>query len=165
MEEKKQSNELGEILHQWQIPEYEVYERGRTWYIVASLIFASLILYALVTKNFLFALLVFILAVLVFIHHSREPLVLPFIITKKNVIIGNEIFSHESLESFWIVFDPPLSRHIYFQFKSSMRPAISIVFNDEDPEVLRETLGAFIYEDKEKKEEPFSDWLWKALKI
>jgi len=164
MDEEKQK-EIGNILHSWVIPEYEVHERGTLWYIIASLIIAFLIFYAIITKNFTFAPIILLFALLVLLHHRGEPIYLPFAITDKGILINEQFYLYEKIESFWIVSDPPVTHHIYFQFKSAIRPPLGVSLAEEDHEELRQTLGQFIFEDKEKNEEPLSEWLWRILKI
>lgn len=156
---------FGQILHRWQIPEYHQYERGRTWYIVMGLITMALITYALFTANFLFALLILLFAAIVFMSHIRPPLMLDFLITDKGVVINNKFYPHADLKSFWLIYEPPAVKNLYLEFQSRVRPPLSVHLDTQEPAIIRETLSKFIVEDGAKKEEPFSDLIWRMLKL
>ena len=56
---------VGDTLHQWTIKEYEEHAREKRWYIIMSVFGAALVLFGLFSGNFLFALIMsFIMVVL-----------------------------------------------------------------------------------------------------
>ena len=48
----------GEIFFSWEFPEYIKYSRTKWWYIGMGLLAGAIIIYALIVKNFLFALII-----------------------------------------------------------------------------------------------------------
>ena len=56
---------IGEELFSWTVDGYERHERGPVWYAIAFLIGLSLVLYAIVTRNFLFAIVVVMAGVII----------------------------------------------------------------------------------------------------
>ena len=52
---------IGNILHEWSIPEYDRYDRNKFWYIVMFVLGILFVVYAIWSDNFLFALIVAIL--------------------------------------------------------------------------------------------------------
>ncbi len=167
MEEKNQSNlEIyGEVYHVWQIPEYTKQSRGRLWYIVAAVIFLTLIGYGVLTNNFLFALLMLLFAAIIFMHSTREPMYLQVGVSDKGIILNEKIFTYDQLQNFWIIDNPPLTKDLFIKFNRSIRPTLSVHLSEQDAEEMRITLGKFLIEDTEKKDEPLSDLLWKILKL
>ena len=167
MEEELQptTNIYGEVYHVWQIPEYHKHERGRLWYIVASIIFIFLIGYGIFTNNFLFALLMLLFVAIIFMHSTREPMYLNIGVSDKGVILNDKFFTYDSLESFWIIDEPPLTKNLFLKFNSSIKPPLSIHLAEQDANELRTTLSNFLNEDRTQKEEPLSDLLWRVLKL
>lgn len=159
------TNIYGEIYHVWQIPEYHKHERGKIWYIVASVIFIFLIGYGIFTNNFLFALMMLLLVAIIFMHSTREPMYLNIGVSDKGVILNDKFFTYEVLEAFWIIDEPPLTKNLFLKFKSSIRPPLSIHLAEQDADEVRKTLGEFLTEDKTEKDEPLSDLLWRVLKL
>ena len=48
---REKAGEYGRILFSWQVPEYEKYERSRSWYIIAIELMCAAQAYDLVTEN------------------------------------------------------------------------------------------------------------------
>jgi len=167
MEEQLQPNQqiYGEIYHVWQIPEYHRHERGRLWYILASIFFISLIGYGIFTDNFLFSLLMLLFAGIIFMHSTREPMYLNIGVSDKGVILNEKIFTYDTIESFWVIDEPPLTKHLFLKTDSSFSQPLSIHLAEQDAEEVRATLAKFLQEDITQKEEPVSDILWRLLKL
>lgn len=155
----------GKALLSWEVPEFEQYARGHWWYITAISIAAASVIYALYTKNFLFAFIIIILAVIIFLHHTSEPLNLRVAITELGILVNNKFYRFRDITSFWIIYEPPLTKNLYFQIDVSLQPPLSISLDKVDPLEVRRILLQHLAEDLEKKEEPLSDLLWRLLKL
>lgn len=153
------------IIHQWEIPETAQYVRGKTWYLVAGAITLVLIAYALFTANFLFALMMALFAAIIFMSHTRAPLLLKVAITDKGVLINGRLYDYANMKSFWIIHEPPVTKDLYLDFQSSVRPPLSLHLDTQEPEEIRQTLSQYLAEDGEKKEAPLSELIWKILKL
>lgn len=163
MEEINQ--EYGRELHSWTVPEYHQHERGKWWYIIATSLAALSIVYALYTKNFLFAFIIIILAVIIFLHHTTEPADVRVTMTELGLMINGKFYRFRDISSFWIIYEPPFTKNLYLEFADSFRPPLVVGLGDEDPLELRRALLQYLVEDLEKKEEPLSDLLWRMLKF
>lgn len=159
------STDFGEILHQWKIPETPQYARGRLWYIIMSSLALAFAAYALLTANFLFALIIVLFAVMIFMSHNRPPLLLKVAVTDKGVVVNNRLYQYGDLLSFWIIHEPPLVKNLYLGFQSRARPPLALHLDTLEPGEVRATLQKFLSEDTTQKEEPFSDVLWRLLKL
>lgn len=153
------------IIHQWEILETAQYVRGKTWYLVAGAITLVLIAYALLTANFLFALMVALFAAIIFMSHTRAPLLLNVAITDKGVLVNGRLYEYGNMKSFWIIHEPPVTKDLYLDFQSSVRPPLALHLDTQEPEEIRQTLVQFLAEDSAKKEVPLSDLIWKILKL
>lgn len=154
--------ENGEVILSWQTPEHLPQPRGKWWYIISGAVLVLLIIFALVTKNFLFAMLVLLFAAVVLMGHSRQPAILDCAVTAKGIQIGSGFYPYENLKSYWIVEEPVKS--VYFDFHG-VRPSLSAYLLDRETQEVREALAEFLAEDKNKKEEPLTDTFWRLLKL
>jgi len=59
---------VGELLHEWSIPEYEKQERPKVWYIVMGVFAVVLLAYSIISASFLFSLIIVLFAVIMFLH-------------------------------------------------------------------------------------------------
>lgn len=147
--EKAANFEFGKNLHRWTAPEFEIYEKSATWYVVVAILLGAAIFYAIVTNSLLMAITFILLGVVGYIHSQKKPRTLEFSIATDGVKVGNEIYLYENMKSFWIFYDPPHTKMISLHIKSSMLPFVHIPIAQEDPSVLREKLLKFVPEEKQ----------------
>jgi hypothetical protein len=156
---------IGKTAFAWSIPEFPKYERGKLWYAIAALVAGGGILYAVLTANFLFAVIILMFAMISLLYSTREPEMIPFAIGETGIAVGARTYPWREIESFWVVYDPPTVKTLYVEFKNPLRPRVNAPLTDEDPVALRDTLLQYIREDVERKDEPFSDFLGRLLKL
>ncbi|MDO8499844.1 MAG: hypothetical protein Q7S66_04255 [bacterium] len=153
---KEQVN-YGQIVYQWDVKEYEQHIRNRRWYVWMGVAAALLILYAIFTANYLFALLLVLFILILALGEMREPLSVPFAITETGIIIGDKYYRFTELVNFWIYYNPPEVKSLYFGFNNLVKHRLQIPLYDYDPRPVREYLSKFLEEDLEQEEEPLSD--------
>ncbi|MDD5043520.1 MAG: hypothetical protein PHD51_02500 [Patescibacteria group bacterium] len=166
MEEvKERKNKYENTLMSWSFPESESYERGWLWY--AGVLFFGLLflIYAVWVNNYLFVLIVLIAIIIMFTYSVKEPEEVNFVITDEGVGVNSKFYSFEQLKNFWIVYNPPLVKKLFLEFKSSIRPELTVNLGDQNPLKVREVLLKHIEENLEREEEPFSDEVARWLKI
>jgi len=161
----KENTVLGTPLHEWTIQEYEQYERGKRWYLVMGIIGFATLLYALWTGNFLFALVVLLFAIILYLQSHQTPPQLPFVITDLGIIIGRRFHPYSELENFYMVYRPPEVKVIFFETKSTLEPTIRIPMLDADPIEIRFSLLEYLPENTEKEDEPLSDQVARNLRL
>jgi hypothetical protein len=148
----------------WEVPEYPVYERGIFWYLSLAVVSIVLLIYALRNSNFLFAFIIVMFIIIFLLHTDRKPSLLKFSLTEQGVLLGTKLYLWKEFSRFFIVYNPPEVKTLYFEF-SNFKPHLTIPLGEQNPEVIRQLLLKFLPENKEKTEEPFSDWLGRVLKI
>lgn len=148
---------IGDIVLEWTFPEYEKYSRSRRWYIIAGIVGGFFILYGMLTGNFLFALIIALSAIILFLQQHQTPAEISFAITDLGVIVSNRLYLYKELESFYIIYQPPEIKTLFLETKSLIRPLLRIPLQDQDPVEVRFSLLEFMTEDAEKEEEPASD--------
>ena len=100
-----------------------------------------------------------------FILHNKEPLEIEFKITQNGIEINNEKYSFKDLENFWVVYEPPHVKNLYFKFKASFKPTLIIPLLDKNPIKVREILKEYLLEDLDKESESNVESLARVFKI
>ena len=155
-----------EAIINWDIEEYEIYDRGLSWYLIAGLINMVFIWYAFVTNNFLFAVIVIMTSFVIILHDSGEPNEVNFSIINNGLVVGEKFYDFNEIKNFAIIYNPNEDlKKIYFEFKAPLRNRLSIPLYDQDPLIIRENLLKYLAEDLERKEEPISEVFSRIFKI
>ncbi|MEK7625722.1 MAG: hypothetical protein AAB467_05270, partial [Patescibacteria group bacterium] len=147
------------------IKEYETYDRSRRWYFVMVAIGLLLIAYAMMSANYLFALVVILFGIVLYVHEMQEAIDVYFAITETGIIIGRKFYRFSELEGFWLIYNPPEVKNLYFRLKNVVRFRVKIPLLDFDPRPIREYIKQFLTEETEHEEEPLSDRLARVFKI
>jgi hypothetical protein len=148
-DEQESGGNIGEILYSWQAPEFEVYEKSRTWYIVGTVFILTMVTYAAFTNGPVMAITFILLGIMGYIYSQKDPRVITFSITSKGVLADKEFYSYENIFSFWIFYEPTHTKTISLHTKASVFPFVHIPIQDEDPVKLRELLLKNIQEIKQ----------------
>ena len=93
----------GATIKEWTFASYEMHERGRSWFVAASVVAAILLIYAFFTKNFLFAVILVMVAVVLYLQKSRAPEQLSCAITEQGIVLHDRFTAYEDLKDFWVV--------------------------------------------------------------
>lgn len=158
-------DEFGDILANWEVDEYAQHERSRMWYILAGVIGVGLIIYAVLTSNFLFAVIVLMAAVIMMISMFMKPEKIPVIITTTGMIVGDMYYDYQSIRDFSIVYDPPDVKLLYLDFHAMSHPLLSISLEDVDPNIVRENLLPFCLENFKRNQEDLTDVMRRLYKL
>ena len=156
----------GQVLASWPVDEYERHERGPLWYLFFGVLGAAGLIYAMVSQNFLFAVIIIMFGVIIGLSSMREPRQMDFVVTEIGVGVGHQFFAFKDLRNFWILYDPPEVKNLYFEFRRSLRPHLAVPLYDIDPIEVRELLLDFLDEDLDlDKEEPLADFFGRMFKL
>lgn len=144
-----------DVLMQWQSKEFQQVSRPQQWYILFAIVGIALVIYAFITTNYLFALIVVILAVVLNSFFHKKPKKLSIAITSEGITVENNFYPYsEDLASFWILYDPPNLKTLNFSRASTIKSTLSIELEDQNPMKIRETLLNYLPEDIEQEEHP-----------
>lgn len=156
----------GDIFHSWQVEEFVKYDRNRLWHIFMIIAGLLLVVYGMMSNNFLFSLIIILAGIILFLHSHGEPLLIPFRIAELGVVVGDRFYPYDELDMFFIIYQPPEVKTLFLEPKSPLRPRLRIPLGDVNPVEVRHTLQAFLSEDTERNEEPMSDMIarrWRLL--
>ena len=67
MPENSNKIDYGKEFAGWRVAEYEKHERTKAWYIIASVIAFLMLLFSFITMNFLFAVIIIVVALVTII--------------------------------------------------------------------------------------------------
>jgi hypothetical protein len=155
----------GDVVFYWKIKEYEKYSRSKRWYLTASVISILLIVYAVFSANYLFALMIVLFGIILIIQEMKEPEELDFAICETGIVVGVKYYSFSELEKYWIIYSPPDIKYLYFELKGVIFHRLGVDLADANPNEVRAFLNQYLFEDLEREEEPFSDRIGRLLKL
>lgn len=154
-----------EILISWEFSERPYYERGLLWYGISAGLGIGLLIYAVITANFLFALLILLFALVVYLNAAAEPRILRLAVTTSGVHIGREFIPFSSIESFRLVYEPPVVQSLYLRTRDVIKGEVGIDLSDMLPDDVRPVLGRFLKEDRINNQPTTSDFIGRILKL
>ncbi len=154
-----------QVLIAWEFSERPHYERGLLWYGISAGLGIALLIYAVATANFLFALLILLFALVIYLNAAAEPRVLRMAITERGIQIGREFLPFSSIESFRVVYEPPVVQSVYLRTRDLFKGEVGIDLSDVLPEEIRPILGRFLKEDRINTQPTASDFIGRFLKL
>ncbi len=161
----KENVNVGNLVYEWAVKEYEKYERSRRWYIAMGVAGIASLAYAIMSGNYLFALVIILFGTVLYLHDMQEPMEVYFAITETGIILGKKYYRYSELSNFWLIYNPPEVKNLYFGLNSVVKHRLQVPLLDFDPRPIRDYLNQFLTEDLEQEEEPLSDRLARILKI
>lgn len=165
LEDNSPEAENSEIIS-WEVPEYEKHARSKRWYLVFGLVAIGLLIYAALTANFLFAIIVIIAGFVLILNDARNPQGVIVSLTTDGIIVGRKFYDYDELQNFAIVYKPNAGvKQLYFEFKSRTKHRLSLPLKDVNPLYIRENLLKYLFEDAERTDPPVSETLGKMLKL
>lgn len=164
-EEKIKGNDHGKRFASWTFHEYEQHQRGKWWYIIASVIIVAILIYSIYDQNYMFTVII-ALATFIYIYlMQRQPKLVTFSITEDGVEVHEVFYPYKDFKQFWLIYEPPAVKKLYLEFKSGVRPMLSIPLESQNPLTIRDILLQYLKEDLERDNESFSDALQRTLKL
>jgi hypothetical protein len=164
-EAQEQESEFGKQLMGWQFPEYPDQRRSVGAWMMLGLAGIVLLIIAFMTGNFLFAVIIALVAVIYLIQQRTRPRVIEFGIYEDGIVVGKDHYPYRGIDRFWIVYKPNEVQNLYFHFRSTARPYLAIPLQDQNPLRVRDALGQYLFEDLEKEDEPVTEELARHMKI
>ncbi len=156
---------IGDVQYEWNVKEYERHERGKNWYVMMGLLGAVMVTYGVVSGNYLFALITVLFGIILFMQDMVEPMEVYFALTNTGIVVGKKYYRYSELNNFWIIYNPPFTKNLYFSQDSILRHRIQVPLYDFDPRPIRDYLNQYLQEDLAQEEEPLSDRMGRLMKM
>ena len=163
-ENKNQAPDRGQVLFSWSFSEFPRYERNQSWYVWLAVAVIFLLIYSFFAANFLFGLITLITALIILLFHQTNGKV-EFRITEDGILVNQRFYEYKTLKNFYIIYEPPEVKTLYFEPKSIFSPRVPIDLGSQDPVKIREILKQYLAEDLERENEPLSDQTSRLLKL
>lgn len=157
--------DAGDAYVSWETWEFPPHERSHRWYVLVSIIGVLLIVYAIFAENYLFAIIVLMMGVILFVNNLRHPHRVNVHLTNLGVVVDQHFYRFQDLKDFSVVYDPPNVKLLYIDFKSPWRPLMSIPLEDIDPNVVRDYLLQYVFENLDRESEGLTDYLSRLYKL
>ncbi len=157
--------DYGKVLAEWTFPEFIKHKRTRRWFLWMALAIFGLLIFSIWTRSYLFIIIIFLVILIQYIRNKREPLNVPIQISEEGILIGESFYPYKEIKGFWIIYEPPDVKTLYLDFKSSLRPYLSISLVNQNPIRLRKILLQYLQEDLTRENESLSDAVARYLKL
>jgi hypothetical protein len=154
----------GDVLLEWDFPEFQQHERGRSWYLAFLTIIAGLSVLSFFLGNYTFIPVILLTSFIILIRLRRTPPPVHFAIREEGIEVSARFYSWREIKSFWVLYRPPEIKKLYLIIKGP-RPAMDIALVDQNPVKVRQLLSEFILEETDREEEPSGDQISRILKI
>ena len=152
-----------DILASWTAPEYQHFEKTGVWYFGLFGLSGLLILWSILSKNYLFTLIVAMATVIIYMLNQKGPQTLKITITPDGVKINDRLFSFdEDLKKFWVIYKPTENVKTLNLDQKGLRPTLVLQLENQNPLAIREILLKYLEEDV-NREEGGIDKLGRAL--
>jgi hypothetical protein len=162
--EKEEKKDYGQVFFSWQFPEFASYQREKRWYIWGAIILVFFLGFSIYSANPLFALITVISALIILLVQRVNNNV-NFEITEDGITLNDRFVPYKNIKDFYIIYNPPEVKTLYFEPKSWFNPRIPIPLFDQNPVKIREILRRYLDEDLERENEPTSDQFSRMFKL
>lgn len=157
--------DVGRVLLAWETWEFPVIERSTKWYVVAGSVGLGMLIYAMLTRNFVFALIIVMFAIIMLMRDLRKPARVQAALTSEGVVYNNEFYAFGDIKDFSVIYEPPAVSTLYLGFNGRFTPDVSIPLDDTDPNEVRAQLLPFIFENLDRDSESLTDTLGRVYKL
>lgn len=122
---------------EWEILEYEHYEKSPNWFWAVGIGGFVLIVIAILTKNFLLAILILLAGFTLILHGVKPPEKITITVSRHGVKIRHLLYPFKTLRSFWIHDHLP-TKKITLRSEKAFMPHLHLPLPDDfDYETIR----------------------------
>lgn len=151
--------------YSWMFREFEEYQRGTLWYVLAGVVVGLFLLWGWWEKNFLFLFLLGITVIILFLKHLYSPEEVTCTLDEKGIKIGSKNYLFGEIDFFWVVEHIGDHHILYIHEKRGWRNTLPIPIHHDNPTEIREFLRQYLREDTDRNHEPLWDTIARKLKI
>jgi len=146
----------GDVLSNWQVTEFEQHSRSGRWYVIIGVLGVALFTYGAFSGNFLFSLIIMLCGIILYLQANQRPKPIDIAVCELGLVVGSRFYEWKELKDFFIIYNPPEVKTIFFQPTSMYHPKIYLDLADIDPVALRDQLLTYLEEDLSQEGEPTS---------
>lgn len=165
-DQENNQQKYGKELAKWTVPEFNNHERQSEWFWGTGFLGIVFLGYCVYTANFLFAVILIIVAFIIITHHGKTPRGIDFVILEEGLMLNGKFYDYDEIKNFSVVSKDYYNvNNVYFEFKNFFEPRWSIPLDGQDPLLIRKILLKYLSEDLERTDAPLSERFGKWLKI
>lgn len=154
----------GDVLLEWEFPEFTRHDRSRGWYLGFLATVLSLIVVSILLNNYTFIGVIVLAALIIIVRLRRFPPAVHFAIREEGIEVSSRFYTWRDMKSFWVLYRPPEIKKLYISLKGP-RPALDISLEQQNPVKVRQLMSEFLLEETEREDEPIGDQISRTLKI
>jgi len=163
--EEHEHIDVGNVISMWETWEFPPTTRTTGWYAAAGTLGLIMLLYALFTANFVFAVIILMFAVILLLRDLKKPGRVNAYVTTSGIVLGDEFYPYNGIKDFSISYEPPDVKYLYVTFQSRTQPMLSIHLDDKNPNDVRQALLPYVFENLEREGESLTDTLRRVYKL
>ena len=129
----------------WQAYDKTHQTHSPDWYFAVGIISLSIVVTAVILGNTLFAVLVIISTLVLFLRTLQEPRLMNYELTNRGLWINKEFHAFSTFASFWVEAEEVMPKLI-LKSKNFLTPLLIIPFEQIYPDEVREFLVPFLLE-------------------
>ena len=137
-----------DALISWKIQDFQENPKSVRFLAILYSTMFILTIYGLLTNNLLLSILIILFGFTFFIFEKKKSQTIIFAITKEGIFIHDHLYSYDSLESFWIEYEPKGLQELSFKTTQLFLPFLKIPLEKTNPAKLRKCLIKFLPEKK-----------------
>ncbi len=130
----------------WDAHEFDPQPKPHDWYLALGILTIGLLVVAVIMKNLLFGIFVTLAGFTLMLFGAKKPRVVHFSLSPEGIRIDNELHPLDTCKSFWILYNPPISKELILIPKSTLAPVLKIPLGEQNPLELRAFLVQFLAE-------------------
>jgi hypothetical protein len=138
-----------EVFLTWQAPEHSFHPKTKKWYLYAALVLLAIIGYATYTNSPIMAITFILIGVVGYIYLNKEPRIIEFKITSDGVLADRSLYEFDSIESFWIFYQPEHETFLSLKLKNRFTSFAHIPLPEGSPEKIHAVLTRYLPEEKQ----------------
>lgn len=165
--DKKQTEEktaFDEPVFSWEAPEYIHHEKGWLWLVIVGGLWAVLILYALYSEAWTFAVALLIFGGVYAVLYHEKPKKVQVKISRMGIKFGNAAIPFSRMKAFWVHYEPPFAKNLKIRTHNYLYPDYAIPLENQNPAEIREYLASQIHE-LQGMDESLSEIFIRLLKL
>lgn len=132
--------EHNRIILEWETPEFIPHPKGAVWFLIMGMLVLGFTAYAVITGSATMAIVFLLLGGMVYLTHNQEPKIIRIRVSEMGISVGDKFYQYTSLNSFWIVYNPPFVSRLYLRLSNKSLTEIKVELNHQNPVELRRAL-------------------------
>ncbi len=159
-----QTTSQGKPFYQFQTTPTAHGKRKKGWYIGMSIFFTAIVILNIFLGLYMSAIVIVLLATLIFIGASREPKNILVAMYSNGILVADQFYPWSEFKKFWILYEPPDLKQLHLKRTAKIVSELVIELGDQHPLKIRDLLLPLLAEDK-TKEESRVDLVSRTLKL